>query len=328
MKNDGKNPESPIEGTSLSLSSGEMENGSDKATATSEKDTSASGNTFRPIQSPNPELNGSRKISSETPASEAMESVKDTQPSVSVPCQEGDGEESCTSPATGSPDCHDLKDSKADNTNGIPEATEAQGEDKSEGLERIKQHINEHYEQVEKHFLVIGKDLLEAKAILVKHGGWLKWVRKNTPFSARQAQRLMRVAERFGNNTTLVSYLDFTKAYILTRLSDKNEKDFLEGLKQPGIEADPFQIVQAMSKDDLESAIRKYLRDPPGTQKTWEAEETEVKTSTTSNAADEVIKHLSITMDSLVQDAINGNIGDALIEKIRSICNDALDKLN
>ena len=116
-------------------------------------------------------------------------------------------------------------------------------------LEKIKAEIKAHLDTSDGLYLEIGRLLLKAKSQFGKYGDWLKWLQKNVGFSICKAQRLMRVAEWVDSNEAPVPHLDFTKAYILSRLTKEELDAFLVG-KQ----------IENMSKRDLERAVRDYLK--------------------------------------------------------------------
>lgn len=80
--------------------------------------------------------------------------------------------------------------------------------------ERI--HANLH--ETEKHFIDTGNELRRAKAAL-KHGAWENWLTAEFRWTKRTAQNYMAVAEKFGDDYPLVSYLPSPIIYRLT--SDK-----------------------------------------------------------------------------------------------------------
>lgn len=80
--------------------------------------------------------------------------------------------------------------------------------------ERI--HANLH--ETEKHFIDTGNELCRAKAAL-RHGAWENWLTAEFRWTKRTAQNYMAVAEKFGDDYTLVSYLPSPILYRLT--SDK-----------------------------------------------------------------------------------------------------------
>lgn len=212
----------------------------------------------------------------------------------------------------------------------IAATDECHGRDKKLGQLRGK--INRSWGQCEKLYLDIGNDLLEAKGLFGKYGEWQGWLKANIPFSVRQAQRLMRVAEWLGK-TTPVSHLEFSKAYILTRIPRARMKDFLEKLKVESAGEEPFQVIQSMGKRDLERAVRNYLLSSTAVSNTRKEQKHEVSSpakSLVDSALDELC-HLEDTMSGLVKNIMNRQMDDAvydtLISEIRRLCEDTLGKL-
>ena len=80
--------------------------------------------------------------------------------------------------------------------------------------ERI--HANLH--ATEKHFIDTGNELRKAKAAM-KHGAWENWLTAEFRWTKRTAQNYMAVAEKFGDDYPLVSYLPSPIIYRLS--SDK-----------------------------------------------------------------------------------------------------------
>ena len=125
-------------------------------------------------------------------------------------------------------------------------------------LEEIAKKIKECQDTSDESYLEMGRLFWEAKDKFgKKHGEWLEWLRNNVVeyISICKVQRLMRVAQwrdKMDGNKAPVPDLDFTKAYILSRLSGKDLEIFLEGRQ-----------IENMSKRDLEKAVRSYLRDKP-----------------------------------------------------------------
>ena len=132
---------------------------------------------------------------------------------------------------------------------GVP----ASGTSPSRGLEVISAEIAQCQKNYETSFLTIGQLLLEAKDQVGKHGKWLKWLRNNVDFSICTAQRLMRVAEWMKENEALEPHLDFTKAYILCKLTKEELKAFLEG-----------KHIEDMSKLKLQKEVRDFLQKKAG----------------------------------------------------------------
>ena len=219
------------------------------------------------------------------------------------------------------------------NVSSAPETTMATDEcpDKNSRLEALKKQVIECWDQCDLLYLTIGRDLLTAKSFFRKHGMWLEWL-KDVPFSVRQAQRLTRVAEWFGDATP-GSHLDFTKAYILTRIPKPKVNDFLKQYQTAGADAEPLSVIQAMPKRELELAIREYLRTTAPVLRTRKEGKSEVDSSAAlpaDSALDELCR-LETAMGGLVENIVNRRINneeyDILISEIRRLCEDTLGKL-
>lgn len=199
-------------------------------------------------------------------------------------------------------------------------------------LSEISKRLSQLQEQNERSYLEQGQLLLDAKSLFGKHGEWLNWLKNNSPFSVRHAQRLMRVAEWAGK-TPPESFLDFSKAYALTRIPKARMSDFLTQIKTAKTDEDPLQAIQAMGKRELEMAIRAYLLSQNSILRTRKEKKVEVNSSVQSsgdNALD-TLCHLETTMANLVESVINQKVGDetydTLISEIRRLCEDTLGKL-
>lgn len=128
-------------------------------------------------------------------------------------------------------------------------------------LNALRQQIEDLQEDYDKSYLAIGKLLIQARDIYKGHGDWIKWLKKNVPFSVRHAQRLIRVAEMF-DDETLVSRLGLTssKAYILTKL-DRKDIDKITNPNYPLWVGDKIKRFPNMIKRELECAVKNYLTD-------------------------------------------------------------------
>lgn len=115
-------------------------------------------------------------------------------------------------------------------------------------LETIAEEIKKCQDTSDESYLKMGRLLLEAKNRFGKHGEWLKWLQDNVDIPICKVQRLMRVAKWVDSNEAPVPHLDFTKAYILSRLS----REDLEAFKKD------WQI-EDLSKRELKRAVHNYL---------------------------------------------------------------------
>ena len=73
-------------------------------------------------------------------------------------------------------------------------------------------------------FYEIGKFLIEAKKLL-KHGEWLTWLSESVRFSESSANRFMRVAREFDEET--VRRIGISKALALLRVPTEKRSDFI-----------------------------------------------------------------------------------------------------
>jgi hypothetical protein len=128
-------------------------------------------------------------------------------------------------------------------------------------LNVIAKEIKKHRKQIEQNAVKIGELLCEAKAILVKHGDWKKWLEDNFDFSHRTANRLMRIYQEFSNSPALANIgLARTKADILLRLPDDEREAFMaenniEELSTRELEKRVREIVGKPQKEKQEESI-------------------------------------------------------------------------
>lgn len=120
-------------------------------------------------------------------------------------------------------------------------------------LSIIKERIIQYQKDCEQSYLEIGRLLLEVKRIK-PHGRWIRWIKDNTELSTCKAQRLVRVATWVDGNEAPVPHLDFSKAYILSRLTGSNLESFLH-------DSDKYaKSIESMTKRELEDAVRNHLK--------------------------------------------------------------------
>lgn len=99
--------------------------------------------------------------------------------------------------------------------------------------------------------LGIGQRLIEAKTML-PHGEWLPWLTERVEFSERTANRFMRLAREWTNQTTL-SDLGASKALALLALPVEERDRFMSQNHEVGGEE---KAVIDMSARELEKAIK------------------------------------------------------------------------
>lgn len=156
--------------------------------------------------------------------------------------------------------------STTDQTNICTE-TENESPTSTRDLDAIKIEIKKYQERSNEAYLEIGRLLLEVKRIKT-HGQWIPWIIDNTDFSVCKAQRLMRVAKWIDGNEAPVPHLDFSKAYILSRLTGNDLKSFLQSFHHVG--GKYAKNVEVMTRKELEKAVRHFLKskghESPSTQ--------------------------------------------------------------
>lgn len=124
-------------------------------------------------------------------------------------------------------------------------------------LETIKIEIKKYQESSNEAYLEIGRLLLKVKEIEA-HGRWIPWIKENTDFSICKAQRLMRIAKWIDGNEAPVPHLDFSKAYILSRLTGNDLETFLQRFHHVGGKC--AKNVESMTKTELAKAVHNYLK--------------------------------------------------------------------
>lgn len=95
-------------------------------------------------------------------------------------------------------------------------------------LENIEYRISVHMNGAYRELLCVGRCLIEAKeAKLVPHGGWEDWVRKNTGFTERQAQRLMQAAKAVHDGSAMEN-LPLSKIQVILTLPEPEREAVAE----------------------------------------------------------------------------------------------------
>lgn len=93
-------------------------------------------------------------------------------------------------------------------------------------IEVIETEINFYKQQTATGIIEIGKRLIEAKSQL-QHGEWGKWLEEKAEFTREHASRIMKVANEFGNMTS-VSHLGTKKLFLLLDVPQEEREDFVE----------------------------------------------------------------------------------------------------
>lgn len=182
-------------------------------------------------------------------------------------------------------------------------------------LEEIEEEIKKYKKTSDESYLEMGRLFLEAKNKFgKKHGDWLKWLQDDVKdISICKVQRLMRVAKWVDGNEAPVPHLDFTKAYILSRLSGKDFKKLQENKLQKG------KQIETMTKQELQDAVRDYLRDKPrkgtSTVKTTAQQQSNVSTENSLQQRFEKIRDEVSELAGLVKE--NPGEYEQLAEELR-----------
>lgn len=95
-------------------------------------------------------------------------------------------------------------------------------------LKEIEYKISVHMNGAYRELLAVGHCLIEAKeAKLVPHGCWEEWVRKNTGFTERQAQRLMQAAKAVHEGSAMEN-LPISKIQVILTLPEPEREAVAE----------------------------------------------------------------------------------------------------
>ncbi len=194
-------------------------------------------------------------------------------------------------------------------------------------LGTLKQKIEELQESYERSYLEIGRVLIQARDVYKGHGDWIKWLKVNVPFSVRHAQRLIRVAEMFGD-AALVSQLGLTssKAYILTRIGKNDIAHFLHTFFPVG---DRPKMVQKMTKRELEFVVTRYLK---GKLTATDHEEVTPSNQGEETPRDSVESNLERLREALSRAIISikdsdSDTRESWISELEEMCKEGLDQL-
>lgn len=134
--------------------------------------------------------------------------------------------------------------------------------------------INQHYIDISKNTIEIGKRLIQAKSLL-KHGEWIKWLQDNFQLSYQTAAKFIQCAEKFANVVSIRG-LNSTQMIALLSLPDAEETErFIEQKEAAGTPVSDMSV----------KTLRKEI-------KQWKAENEEITPSNSSE--DEEIETIDI----------------------------------
>ena len=178
----------------------------------------------------------------------------------------------------------------------------------------------------------MGTYLNEAKAQL-GHGDWLAWLRDKVNISERDAQKFMRIAEKY-SNPKAVSDLGITKADMLLALpSDEREPLMTEDFEIKGLSKN----VYTMSTRDLKDVInsRKKTQKEETTPVETASADTTSKRKSNTNGKKEFHSNFRYVQDCItgMVDYINSQRDDSYTYKdlssvLRTLCDDTLKLLS
>lgn len=203
--------------------------------------------------------------------------------------------------------------------------TNAQDDQKiQKELQEIRKSIEGFQKDVEQSFLEIGKLLLKARDLYGQHGKWLDWIRENVDMSVCKAQRLMKIAERFGNEAPGL-HLGYSKLYILTAVPDEHYQEFV----QDHHEVDgAHKAVQDMSKRELQGVVRDWLQE----KKSSAPPKATRKNASAQNSVEAQIDQLKAIASAIIHLIDGGGevMGNSALctEELRLMCTDVLEKLS
>lgn len=103
---------------------------------------------------------------------------------------------------------------------------------------------------VQRGVIEIGKNLAACKAE-IGHANWAKWLEENFQWNIRTAQRLIAVAERFGNTTTL-SHLNASTLQAMLALPQGTEQEFIDE------QAAADNPVENQSARQVQAAVKQF----------------------------------------------------------------------
>ena len=203
--------------------------------------------------------------------------------------------------------------------------TNAQDDQKiQKELQEIRESIEGCQKNIEQSFMEMGKLLLRAKELHGRHGKWLDWLRDNVDMSVCKAQRLMKIAERFGDEAPEL-HLGYSKLYILTAIPDDSYVEFVKGL----YEVDGTRkTVQDMSKKELQGVVRDWLHE----KKSSATPKAKRKKASAQNSVEAQIDQLKATASAIVHLIDGGGevMGNSAlcVEELKMMCTDVLEKLS
>lgn len=142
--------------------------------------------------------------------------------------------------------------------------------EKAKELRPIADRIRARIRRSTEDIFAIGEDLLAVKKLL-SHGRFTKWIEAEFDMTDRTAQNFMRVAERLGSKTEIISVLPPTTLY---KLSAKSTPDEVVTKVVSDLEAGktvkPFEVDLEIKKARLQPKPKRSRKDTDAARKTQE----------------------------------------------------------
>lgn len=195
-------------------------------------------------------------------------------------------------------------------------------------LDTIQEEITRYQEQGEEAFLQVGRLLLEARTQFAASGKWLKWLKDNTGYTPRTAQRLMRIARYFLDVTTPVSQMGVSKVYILCHLPSKEMDAFLK--KHHWVGGPHPKKVKDMTKRELEQAVHQYLEECKGkrTEQMPKARGSPAASAPTVQERIERLREELSALSQLVASSGESALNEETAVELRDLCGNILQQLS
>lgn len=166
---------------------------------------------------------------------------------------------------------------------------------------RISCHMKDAYDDI----LAVGHCLNEAKdAGLVPHGQWEEWVRRNTGFSERQAQKLMQAARSVHSGSAMEG-LPISKIQALLALPEPEREEVAEKVKAEDLSLRELQNEIAKRKatqeklHKVEADMSAYISQTKKERERLQAEIERLKTTSDSQSDGGISSEAQAEIDRL-----------------------------
>ena len=116
-------------------------------------------------------------------------------------------------------------------------------------IDRLKVHFTELVNQREKTYVEIGKTLNLLQKEFKEEGKFMEWLKTETRITYSTANRYMKVANEFQGNYNWAEILGVKKAYLLTKIENKEER--LEFMKKHQVSKKSYDEIKRLLTDYL-----------------------------------------------------------------------------